>query len=898
MKGIRRVLRLGSVNRNVEDELSYHFDRTIDELVARGATRAQAEAEARRRFGDVSYYRGELEAIDEVAARRRRWSGRLDALRQSLVYAVRSLARSPGLSLGVILAFALGIGANLTMYGIVDRLLLRPPEHIVNPEEVRRIHVSEYVPFMRDRFTGATLSYPDFRQLRTVSAFTDLAGWAPRSVTVGSGMSAVEREAVYVTGNFFALLGVRPHAGRFFGESDDRIGGPQQVVLGWSMWQRDFAGSADVLGRAIDFGYGAYEVVGVAPRGFTGVDLATVDLWLPFHVIQAQVAGTEWQEERGWQFFSAFGRLETGVEAAAAESAATMAWIAGREATSFESVEADPAVHLSSVLSAHGPNAPPEGTVARLLLIVSAIVLLIAAVNVANLLLARSLRQQRETAVRLALGISRRRLIAQIMLEGLLLAVAGGLTAMVLAVWSGDVVGRVLLPDVEWSAGVNGRIVGAAAALSLLAGAAAALFPALQATRGSVGGALRQAGAAAVSRRATRVRAGLALVQTALSVLLLVGAGLFVRSLDRVRGADMGFDPHNLIYALPRVTSDGIPPDEMAGMMERARERMARIPGVLAAGTAHTLPFHSSRSVRLRAEDVDSMPTPASGGPYVHEVSPGYLEAMDLRVIAGRTLTESDGPGSEPVALVNQSMADGLWPDGPAIGRCLYVGNGPDDERQTRCTRVIGVVEDARRMEVEKVTHFQYYIPAAQKQVGGAQRLFVLRVTAETPALLATIRQTVHDLDPRIRYVEAEPMMSRIDPQTRSWQLGAAVFSIFGLLALIVASIGLYSVLAFDVAQRTREIGVRSALGASRGAVVRLVTQQALRITALGVGVGVLGAALLADRVEPLLFDVPPRDPVTFLVVITVLHVVAALASSLPAWRAARVDPNIALRAD
>jgi len=893
---IRRVLRLGGVKHGVEEELSYHFARTVDELMAAGATREQAESEAARRFGDVERYRSELERIDRAVETKRRWTDRLDIAQQSLRYAVRSLCRSPGLAAGVVLAFALGIGANLTMYGVVERLLLRPPEHVVEPDGVKRIFVSEFVDFMNDRFTGATLSYPDFRQLQTVSAFSGVAGGAARSVTLGSGLEAVERDAIYVTGNFFDVVGVQPALGRFFTEAEDRLGGPQQVVLGWQVWQRDHAGSRDVIGRTVDFGYGPYEIIGVAPEGFTGVDLAAVDLWLPFHVGMAQTTGTEWVDSRGWQFFEAVARIKPGVSIAAAEAEATAAWRAGRAGSEFANAESEPQVLLSSIMSARGPEAPPEATVARLLLLVAAVVLLIAAVNVANLLLARALKQRREIAVRLALGVSRRRLMGQIVLEGMLLALVGGVAALLLATWGRNVVGRLLLPDVAWDGGLNARIALIAAALALVAGAGAALIPAVQAARGGVADTLRQAGTGGVTRRATRMRTGLALLQTALSVLLLVGAGLFVRSLERVRSADLGFDPENLVYAVPRTVTGAMTPEELAQLVERARQALPRIPGVRAVGTTETLPFHSHRSMSLRAEGVDSIPTPATGGPYVHQVSPGYLEAMGIDVLAGRTIAESDHGSSQLVAVVNRSMADALWPGQSAIGRCLYVGRGEDGKAQTRCTEIVGIVEDARRQEIESLTTFQYYIPSSRETARGT--VFVMRTTDESPATLASIQRTLLDLDARIRYVTAEPLMNRIAPRTRSWELGATVFSIFGLLALVVASIGLYSVLSFDVAQRTREIGVRSALGASARAQVRMVVGHSLRITAIGVAAGVIAALALAGRVEPLLFEIPPRDPVTFVLVVLTLHLVAALASSLPAWRASRVDPNVALRAE
>ena len=898
MKGIRRVLKLGSVRHDVAEELEYHFERTVAELMEAGRTRADAEAEAERRFGDVRHYRRELESIDGDVALRRRCSERFDVAGQSVRYAFRSLARAPGVAAGVVLAFALGIGANLTMYGVVDRLLLSPPDHITDAHELRRIYASSYVPYMGERLTGATISYPDYRQLRTVSAFRDVAAWAQRTVTVGDGLSAADRDVVYATANFFPLLGVQPALGRFYTEAEDRFGGPRQVVLGWNEWQREHAGADDVIGTTVDFGYGPYEVIGIAPRDFTGVDLEEIDLWLPFHTAGGDVRGTEWTDEYGTQFLETVARLRPGVTDEQAAAAATTAWLAAREGTKYANPDGDERVELASVMSARGPDAPPETVVARMLLVVSVIVLLIAAVNVANLLLARSLKQRREIAVRLALGISRRRLMGQIMLEGLILALVGGVAAVLLAMWSRDLVGGILLPDVAWSDAATGRIVAAAVVLSLVAGVVSAIVPALQAARGTLSDALRQAGAGGVTRRTARFRAGLSLAQVAMSVLLLIGAGLFVRSLEQVRDTDFGFDPDNLIYAVPRTTTQSVPPEEMLALMERGREALLRVPGVVAAGATNSLPFHSFSTTRMRAEGVDSIRIPPSGGPYLHEVTPGFLDAMGLDVLAGRDISERDAAASQAVVLINRSMAETLWPQQSALGRCLYIGRASDGGPQTRCSQVVGVVENARRQEVANVTTLQYYMPVAQQQADRVPRVMVIRVAEQTPAVDRGIRETLLSLDARIRYVDAEPIMNRIDPTTRSWRLGAAVFSIFGLLALVVSSIGLYSVLAFDVAQRTREIGVRSALGASTRTVVGLVVGNALRITAAGVVVGVAGALVLAERIEPLLFGVGAHDPLTFLVVVVTLHVVAALSSSLPAWRAARVDPNIALRAD
>lgn len=896
--GVRRLLRLGGVQRDVDEELSFHFGEAVAELEASGWSRAAAAAEARRRFGDVATYRRQLQAIDRRRATRNQWAVRWDALGQSLRFAVRALLRSPGLTLGVVLAFALGIGANATMYSVIERLLLRPPAHIVEPHSVRRVYVEEFASFMGERYTSESHSFLTMSDLQPAASLVDVAAYSVRQVTVGRGLEAEELPAVSVTANYFDLLGVRPLLGRFFTEEEESIGGPSQIVIGHNYWQRAHGGERSVLGRTIDFGYGPYEIIGVAPADFTGMDLTRVDLWLPLQGLAGKMSGTEWYEEpagRNWQWVQVVTRLAPGVSDERARAEATALHLAGYRTLIEQGEKGDDArIVLAPVHEARGPNATSESTVARLLLGVALVVLIIACINVANLLFARTLRQSRELAVRLALGISRRRMFGQIVLEGVLLALVGGGAALLVARWGGELVRSFLLPEVVWEQGVITRgVVLVVIVLSIFAGVMSGLLPALQAARGAVADTLRRAGAGGVTRTTSRVRIGLALLQTALSVILLVGAGLFVRSLDRARALDLGFDPKGLYYASARAPREAFTDEEVVRLYGDGAVRLARLPGVRAVGVTSTLPFYSRRSVRLRAEGVDSIPVPASGGPYVHEVGYDYFAAMGLEIVRGRAFRDRDRGAAGRVALISARMAARLWPGQDPLGKCLFVGRD-----ETRCSAIVGVVEDSRNVEIAEAETFQYYVPLAQAQIGARPNLFLIRVARDRPELVLEIRRTISELDPRVRYASVEPMQSRIDPQTRSWQLGAMMLTVFGLLALLVAAIGLYSVLSFDVAQRTRELGLRAALGASTSRLLRMVVARAVAVTAFGVALGVLSALAITDRVEPLLFQIPPHDPLTFLAVIVALLLVAILASSIPGWRAARVDPNIALRAD
>jgi putative ABC transport system permease protein len=892
--GFRRMLRLGSVDRDLDEELAAHREHTIEELVSRGRTREEAEAEAARRFGDEQAYRRALRAIDTGYEQRRRWRDRVDVVRQSVGYALRGFGRSPGLTLGIVLTFALGIGANATMYGIVERLILATPPHVANGDEVKRLLPEYYVEHTRSRLAVPTVSYPEYRELESVRAFRGVAGHAQHDVIVGRGENAEAGSLVWATGNFFELLGVQPARGRFYTPAEDRIGGGRVAVISHGYWQRKFGGLSNAVGQSIDFGYGPYTIIGVAPRGFTGIELARVDFWVPLRVAATDTYGSDWENDRTWAWFEPFARLapEVKVERAAAEATAVHANGWSAHVTRGEYGK-NPTVVIAPLQAGLGPNPSGEVLVARLLLGVSLMVLLIACVNVANLLLARTIKQSREIAVRLSLGISRARLIGQILLEGVLLAAGGALCALLIYTYGGDVIRHALLPNVEWSeARITANIAWVMIALTVFAGLLSALVPAYKAAKGELSLMLRQASAGGITRTTARVRTSLVLVQTALSVLLLVGASLFLRSLNRVHQLDLGFEVDGLYQVTPRTLAGSMNNDERSRLYALAQERLAQLPGIEAVGMAATYPFHSRRSAAFRAEGVDSISRPTTGGPYVQEISSGYAEAMGLRILRGRGLLASDDERAPRVALVNRGLAQWLWRDQSPIGKCIYIGQDP------RCSEVVGVIEDAAHFSLTAEMPLQYYVPLAQKQLDGVPRMLVLRADRESAELSQTLLREVVALDSRVRYADVEPMRQRLAPVQRSWTLGAIMFSVFGALGLLVASLGLYSVLAFDVVQRTREIGLRAALGASRERLLRMVVQQAVWITILGIAVGVLAALLLGSRVQPMLFQVNARDPITFGVVATTLIAVAIIAGLLPGWRAARVQPSIALRAD
>jgi predicted permease len=896
----------------VDDELAFHLESTVEDLLREGLSREQAEAEARRRFGDVAAYRHELQRIDRGAHKRRLWSRRVDTTESTMRHVVRGIVRSPGLAVGVVLAFALGIGANATMFGIVDRLLMSPPAHVSEPDGVMRLVVDRYISFLNDRVQGTSIAYADYQDFGQVPQFAAVAAYWPREITVGRGEDAQRASAVMATASWWDLLGVRPAIGRFFTAEEDRIGGAGLAVLGHAIWQRQYGGDPSVLGSQIDFGHGEYTIIGVAPKGFTGVDLTRVDVWLPLHTAGAQFLGEQWlSASRGYSWLRAIGRVTPGTGVAAAEAAGTAVHRAGREAEIRSGrydaevrIVAGPLIVARAALRAardkglggmfFGRGASREASVALWLVGVAAIVLLIACVNVANLLLARAIRQRRETAIRVALGISRARLIGHTVAEGLLLAALGGVAAILVTRWGGDLVRGVLLPSVEFADnGLSTRVFPFVIALSVFAGLIAAIVPALEASRRDLAETIRVT-SGGITRSAHRVRAALSIAQAALSVILLVGAGLFLRSLQNVRDLDLGFDPDGLLVATLVADGGSLTEDEKRTFFPAAAERLSGQPAVAGVAWSPAVPYYWSWSEFIRVPGRDSLPTPRSGGPYIIAVSADYFRTLDLRIVRGRAIEPGDFASGLTV-VVNEALADLYWPDYDPLGTCVHIGDADTDPP---CSIIVGIVENARRGSIMEDPNPQYYVPNTRAALGNFGEALFIRVRNEDGQTIAGIRRTLLALSPRLRFVNIQPIAELSAVELRAWKLGATMFTVFGVLALLVAAIGLYSVLAFDVAQRTREIGLRNALGATTNRILAIVVGRAVRITLAGIAAGMLVALALGPRVQQLLFDTPARDPIILIIVAALLLVTAVLAAGIPAWRAARVDPNLALRTD
>jgi predicted permease len=881
--GVRRLLRRRDPEREVADELSFHFEQAVAELQLRGLSEAEAEREAARRFGDVVAYRRELERLDRGRLQAERGVQRWEAARDVVIHAVRSLRRAPALAAAVVLTLALGLGANVTVYGIADRLLLSPPPHLAEPGSVRRIMVDEVQPFSDGRTTGELLSYPDFQDMRHASTLADAAVWQETVLTTGHGLEARQLDGVLVSGSYFRLRGVQPVLGRLLSEEDNASDAPTAAVISYELWQREHGGRPDAMGSTLSLGTTSYTIIGVLPPGFTTLRLGAADVWLPLERAATRLV----LDGRRWLALGGVARLREGVGEVAA--AAELTSLLRRGQSEIELAQRDPEVLLTPVLQARGPLAPPEARVAGWLVGVALVVLLIACVNVANLLLARMVRQRRETAVRLALGISRARLVGQFLVEGMLLGLVGGAAALLLAYWTSSSVGTLLLPDVAWDRlGWPARLVPLALLAAVTTGVVSALIPALQTTRtarSTVSASLRDGDAGTPAGR--RLRMGLSLAQAALSVVLLVGAGLFVRSLEAVRSLDLGYRLEHLHYVQTTFASGSVTGEEAARIRQDVLKRLRGHPAVSGAAAASTAPFRTSMMSDVRLPGRDSLPRVGGQMHRVYNVTPEYFGLLGMRFIAGRPFDERDVRAGGSVVVVNESMARALWPEGDAIGACVLIAS--DD-----CSFVTGVVRDARFSSIREEGVAQYFTPLRTH----GSTFILARARPGSAGVAEQLREAATAVDPRIRLVQVTAARDAFAPQEREWRLGAALFTAFGLLALVVAAMGLYAMMAFDVGQRTREIGVRSALGASRSSIVGLVVGRAVAVAGAGVLLGGAAAALLTPRLEPLLFGVRPHDLMTFGLVSACLLTVAVLAAAIPARRAAAVDPAVALRGD
>ncbi|HEY5491642.1 MAG TPA: ABC transporter permease, partial [Gemmatimonadaceae bacterium] len=884
---------------DVDAELRFHFDERIAELTAQGMPSERARAKAQEEFGDIAAVRERLQDIDRRISKQQRRADWWEGFMQDGGYVLRSLRRSPGFTSMVAVTLALGIGANAAIFSILDRMLLRAPTGVERPTELRRLQEHFVSPFDHQPHIRSVYNYPEFRDLCSSVPDSDaITGYRRSHVYLGTTDAAPEAIASFVVGDFFRVLGVHPAVGRFFSADETRIDTPALVaVISHALWVRGYGGDASVLGKSVSIDSTQYTIIGVAPAAFQGLDLDPVDLWVPLSTAQRVIAysaanGQPWYESRNSMILRIIVRASTRETTHRVEATATRVMRHGNAVLSRDTTAT---VSLAPIIEAVWPDGgAKEVTTATRLAGVAAIILLIACANVANLLLARGAQRRHEIAIRLALGVSRGRLIRQLLTESIVIALLGGAAALFVAIWGSTALRQMLLPEVRWAGSTfDLRLAAFTATTAFLAGVASGLAPALQASRPDLTNALKAGGHGGAAHRSP-LRTGLLVTQAALSVVLLAVAGLFVRSLHSVEATNLGFDADQLVFA--SVAYGRAHEPEAAAKLPDITAQLQRIPGVERVGLAENIPMYGISFEDVFLPGRDSVPrVPGVMGPIVSYVSPDYFPATGVRVKSGRALSATDLAGSELVIVVDSAMARTFWPTETAIGKCVIVG-----ARTESCRRVVGVVSQAHYAGFIEAPSMHFYVPlgqAAPTHTTGALAIRVApgRVGPVSEEVRAVLRNSLGTWT-RSRGVTA--MSEMLAPQLHPWRLSAALFSAAGLLALIVAAVGVYSTVAYAVSQRTHELGIRVALGARAADVARLVMGDGIRVVLIGVVLGVALALAAGRLVSSLLHGVTPHDPIVLVSVSILLVSTAALACIVPAWRATRADPVEALRAE
>ncbi len=825
-----------------------------------------------------------------------------DHIRQDLRFAARGLRQKPGFTIAVALTLALGIGANAAMFGVIDRLLFRPPNYMRDAERVHRVYLAQT--WDGKEFPAGWFQYTRYTDLsRWTNSLEVSAAISDPTVAVGVGEDAREMRIGAVSASYWQLFDARPVLGRLFTAAEDTTpAGAPVVVLSFAFWQTRYGGRASALGEHIKIGPTDYTVIGVLPEGFNGTLSGRVAVaWIPITTYAHDAMTFDPKDADNWyrkyniSWMQMFVRTKPNVshDAATADltSAFRRSFMAQRDIDKrpVKIEVAKPHAIVASVLVDRGPNASETAKVARWVSGVAAIVLLIAAANVANLLLARALRRRREVAVRLALGVSRARLLSQLLTESILLALIGGVAGLLVAQWGGALLRKQFLAD---SPGIpvvtDMRTLLFAAGAILFVGVVTGLAPALQSRRDDLTAALKS-GAREGTYHRSRTRTTLLVFQGALSVMLLVGAGLFVRSMKNVSALHLGYDVDPILYVSVEERGEKLTDTEKLALREQLLQTAQATPGIVSAARAMTVPFWMTWDEDLYVEGIDS--THKLGQFTLQAASPEFFRTMGTRLLRGRAIEPTDTKNSPRVMVTSEAMAKALFPGKDAIGQCVRVGADT-----APCTTIVGIAENVRTQDLRDDKMYHYYLPITQKASdrGG---LFV-RVRGSAARQAETIRRSLQHVMPGATYVTVRPFSEVFEPLTQSWRLGATMFVAFGSLALLLAAIGLYSVIAYNVVQRTHELGVRMAFGAQVTDVLRLILNEGLRLAALGVVIG--GAvALWAGRwVAPLLYEVKPTDPWVFALAVVILLAAATLASLIPAMRAARVDPSVALRSE
>ncbi len=826
----------------------------------------------------------------------------MDALTQNLRFAARSLARAPGFTVVVVLTLALGIGANTAIFTLMDQVLLRglpvtDPGRLVmldapgpNQGRVEADHAFSYPMFV------------DFRDRNTV--FSGVLARYPVALTMLYENRSERVRGEMVSGTYFDVLGLHAAAGRLLAPSDDETPGGQPVaVISHGFWLRRFGGDRALVGKTVRLNGFPITVVGVAPAGFNGTDVGSAPAFFVPLTMKAQMTPTyDGLKERRYLWLQLMARLRPGVSRDQASAAMTvlLRQIREQEIKQIKTTSERFRKRFldTKLLVKDGGRGLSEireqfSTPLVVLMSLVGLVLLIACANVANLLMARAPARQREIGIRLALGASRARIVGQLLVESLMLSLVGGALGILVSVWTGDLLLSALpfesAPQ-AFTSTPDARVLLFTLGVSLLTGVLFGLVPAWQTAKPRLLSSLKEEGGSVVSAGHVRLRKGLVVAQVALSLLLLVGAGLFVRSLWNLRALDPGFRVENLTTFSIDPALSGYSDRQSQQLFKQLLDAIGQQPGVLGVALANYAPLTQNLSLSTVAVDGYKAKDGEDMNPHVNWISPGYLKTMGIPLVAGREFTEADGPGAPRVAIISEKMARYFYGTLNPIGRRFGFGRGnPTD------IEIVGVAKDGKDLDLKTEAARVVYVPYTQDEGLGGMTFFVRTASEGAPSADA-LRRLVRRLDAAIPVVDVKSMRAVANDSLFIDRMVAMLTAAFGALATLLAAVGLYGVMSYAVARRTREIGLRMALGAARGSVVWLVMREVTVLVIVGLGFGLPLAIAFSRAVHSQLFQVSPADPLTLAASSVTLAAVALLAGYVPAASASRVDPMLALR--
>ena len=882
---IRSLQRRGEVKREIDEELRFHLEQRAAENIAAGMAPDQAEREARKRFGNFQTVREECRA--------RRGASFGEETLRDLRFALRQLLKNPGFTAVAVLTLALGIGANTGLFTILYALVWQPLP-VKDPASVVNIHQSFAGPSSRQALGGINrLSYPEYLNYRDrVRSLAGLAAFEEANFTFG-GANVSRVPGVFATGNYFSVLGATTALGRVWSAPECEIPGAcSVVVLSHGFWQRHFGGDRGVVGRTISLNRQTLTVIGVAAREFRGTDPNVPDVWVPL-MMRSQLMTDEPDRlaAKDYSWLKAVGRLKRGVSLAEARREfAVVAQESDADPTITSCAGRKTQLRVKTGAYFNSPEDISNGLpVVAVVMAAIGLVLVVVCANVSNLLLARASVRRREFGVRQALGASRARLIRQLLTESGLLAGMAGVAGLALAF----ALPRLLLAgfplDVlpAFNLSPNFPVLGYCTMVSLVAAICVGLAPALQTTRLELSSALAAQGALLGERiGGAKLRNVLMITQVAVSMLLLITAGLLLRGLRHALSADLGFDRANLLVVSADLAASGYNTAQAQAFNANLIERLAGVPGVKATALAIAAPFMGSSSTTVRLDRQDSAAANESGQANFNTVSPGYFKTIGIVIVRGRNLTEADVQNGARVTVINQAMAHRFWPGEDPIGHRFFA-------RDPEPYQIVGIARDLSSLVPGAADGPYFYLPAMSNGESGLQLL--VRADALHSISLKTMHDLAVGLDPKVA-VSVRTVEENVDRTLAPARLASMLAGALGLLALGLVVIGVYGVTAYVVNQRTREIGVRVALGAQSWMIQRQMIGEGVRVVTVGIILGLALAAMGSRVLRGVIFGLSARDPVTFLGVAALLLTVSVLACWLPARRATKVDPMVALR--